>query len=102
MPVESQVEKPRAAAPMARGFSASATARLGAAGGSLAAVSTHDLIIIGAGSGNSILTPDFDERHLPVVEIERRRNGEVRGILNIQVTKFLPNVITGSGENGRL
>ncbi len=68
MLVESQVEKPRAAAPMARGFSASAKARLGAASGSLAAVSTHDLIIIGAGSGNSILTPDFDDWKVALVE----------------------------------
>jgi mycothione reductase len=31
-------------------------------------VSTHDLIIIGAGSGNSVLTPDFDDRSVALVE----------------------------------
>ena len=39
-----------------------------AASGSLAVVGTHDLIIIGAGSGNSILTPDFDDWRVALVE----------------------------------
>jgi mycothione reductase len=73
MPVEPQVEKSRAAAPKARDFSASVVfptrpQAVHPPAGSLVGVSTHDLLIIGAGSGNSILTPDFDDRKVALVE----------------------------------
>ena len=68
MPPDPHQESPEPLRQTARGFPASGVIRQSPGRGTLVGVNNYDLIIIGSGSGNSILTPDFDDWRVALVE----------------------------------